>query len=595
MSRRSRKAEIARRRRRAAQSDRVPTPPVPPEQQYDVIIVGYGPVGAVLANLLGSQGHHVAVFERTSSIYHLPRAAHFDHEVMRVFQTLGLADAIAATTLSLGGIDFLSGSGDRLFTIRQPEPPTPFSWSDSFMFVQPQVEAILRHGVERYDNVQVFLDHEVTSLHPREDHVHVAVVDHTTGTAHGVDGAYAIGADGARSIVRRHMAAPMVDLGFDESWLVVDVALQEAVALPEICQQICDPVRPTVYLPLPEPYRRWELKVLTGEDPRLLEQPARVYELLAPWVDAHQAEIVRAVVYDFHSRVAESWRAGRLLLAGDAAHQMPPFLGQGMGAGIRDAANLAWKLDGVLVGELPSSVLDTYPSERTPHVRAVTEVAVATGELISTTDPAVAAARDARLREHPDASPPVSLVLPALGPGILADGEHDPGVGCLFIQPWVVAEDGDPYLLDEVMGHDFAIVTNLAAEDWDALVEGAPERAWHALGGEVVIVTADPPSSHHSRLHRQPDVDHTTAGVPATAPDDSFGHRFVHDRDGYLHQWFEDRAAVAVLVRPDRYVYGIAHDPSHVGPLIEGLVDHLEHCRFDPLPDLDPSAPAREG
>ena len=377
----------------------------------DVAIVGCGPVGAVLGNLLGGFGLRVAIVERETEVYRLPRAVHFDGEIMRVFQSIGLADAIAPCSAPITGMDFVDAAGERLMGYVAPPGVGPSGWASDYMFHQPDLERALRKGLDRHPGVELRLGTEVRALREHDDHVDV-VLPHATLRA-----AYVVGTDGARSLTRATMGSTLDDHGFDQPWLVVDAVRRRPLDLPTAVVQYCDPARPATFVPPGGPHCRWELMVLPGESERELLEPARIAELLAPWVGPDDVEITRAAVYTFHALVARTWRRDRLLLAGDSAHQMPPFLGQGMCAGIRDAANLAWKLAAVVRDGATDALLDTYQSEREPHVRAVIEAAVAAGSIIQTTDRALARDRDEALRADGPAEPP-ELALPPLGPGV---------------------------------------------------------------------------------------------------------------------------------------------------------------------------------
>jgi 3-(3-hydroxy-phenyl)propionate hydroxylase len=377
----------------------------------DVAIVGCGPVGAVLGNLLGGLGVRVAIVERETEVYRLPRAVHFDGEIMRVFQSIGLAEAIAPCSAPITGMDFVDASGTRLMGYVAPPGVGPSGWASDYMFHQPDLERALREALDRYPEVELRLGTEVRALAPQDDHVEV-VLPATT-----IRATYVVGTDGARSLTRAAIGSTLDDYGFDQPWLVVDAVRRRPLDLPTAVVQYCDPARPATFVPPGGPHCRWELMVLPGEDEQELLDPGRVADLLAPWIAPDDVEITRAAVYTFHALVAREWRRDRLLLAGDSAHQMPPFLGQGMCAGIRDAANLAWKLAAVLQDGAPDRLLDTYQSEREPHVRAVIESAVAAGSIIQTTDPGLAHDRDELLRADGGAEPP-ELALPPLGPGV---------------------------------------------------------------------------------------------------------------------------------------------------------------------------------
>ena len=416
---------------------------------HDVAIVGYGPVGALLANLLGQAGVSTIVVEPSLDVYQLPRAAHFDDEIMRVFESVGLAEAVLPATAPVLGMDFVTADGEVLFGFSAADRPRRHGWESGYMFHQPDLERALRRGVERFGSVEVRLGAEVTGLDDTGDEVLL-----TVSPGPDVRARYVVGCDGARSFVRRSLGIGLDDRGFDQPWLVVDTVLRDDVdvVLPERVLQICDPARPATFVPSAGPNRRWELMAIADETPEDLLQPATIERLLAPWVEVgRDVDVIRAAVYSFHAVVATEWRRGRVLLAGDAAHQMPPFLGQGMCSGIRDAANLAWKLTMVLDGVAGEQLLDTYQPEREPHVRAITELAVSLGGILQTTDPELAAARDETFRAS--GAPPTGDGLPALTGGLSL------GAGEAVGRPFPQERPGD----DAALGDGFAVVGPLAA------------------------------------------------------------------------------------------------------------------------------------
>ena len=375
------------------------------------------------------------MFERDCEIHALPRAVHFDGEVMRIFQSAGLAGRIAAATRSSSrGMHFIDGRDRTLMVRRGIEGPGPQGWAGNWYFHQPDLEAILRDGVARFANVQVHLGHEIASIDDLEAR-------------------YVVGCDGARSLVRRAVGSRQIDFGLHQPWLVVDLLCDPASprvrALPDHTVQFCDPARPMTIVHVGGARRRWEIMLMPGDDPARLTDPAIFWPMMARWLGPEDATLERAALYTFHSVVQEGWHRGRLLLAGDACHQTPPFLGQGMCAGLRDAANLAWKIAAVLRAGAPESLLDTYESERRPHVTAFIELAVRLGAIIQTTDPAAVAERDRRFAEGAET---FDFPQPQLGPGCRADAPAP--VGTIFPQPRL--DDGR--LMDEAVGNRFAIL-----------------------------------------------------------------------------------------------------------------------------------------
>jgi 3-(3-hydroxy-phenyl)propionate hydroxylase len=515
---------------------------------YDVIISGYGPVGQVAANLLGQRGYRVAVFETATSIYNLPRAAHFDAEVMRIFQAIGLAEEVMPACAPIRGMHSISANGEKLFRFDVPEGVGPNGWQASFMFYQPDLEAALQRGVKRFPNVEVYQGHEVLVVHSSkgsrsqpdmgEDGIRVSVRDLASGAERTVSARYLWGCDGARSLTRKAAGIELEDLGFDQPWLVVDTLLKRDVLdLPDVCHQVCDPARPVTYVPSAGSHRRWEFMLMPGEDPAEMERAESVHRLLAPWVTPDDAEIIRAVVYSFHALIANGYRRGPIFILGDAAHQMPPFLGQGMCAGIRDARNLVWKLDLVRAGIASDALLDTYFPERAPHVRAIITRAVAAGRIIQATDPAVAEARDrmflaAEKRDFTvgDEGSGIEMKMPGIAAGVLdpCPAEGSP-VGQLF--PQAVSADGRR--TDDLLGPGFALVAGADDHTLDANVLAA----WECLSPAIVRITS------------------------------------ADDPGGHLSAWLD--ANGVTVVRPDRYVYGVARCEEDLIRLAEALRGQL--------------------
>ncbi|MGH6628012.1 MAG: bifunctional 3-(3-hydroxy-phenyl)propionate/3-hydroxycinnamic acid hydroxylase [Burkholderiaceae bacterium] len=495
---------------------------------FDIAIIGCGPAGALLANLLGQAGLSVLVLEKEAAIYPLPRAIHFDGEVMRIFQSAGLREAVEGISRpGLKGMHFVNAAGETLLIRGGTTAQGPHGCASNYYFHQPELEQVLRAGATRFANVQVRLRHEVMQMAEAGDHVRLAVNDLQTGANVEVQARYVVGCDGARSLVRKILGSPMRDLGLHQSWLVFDAFLKDdAPALPDYTVQHCDPARPMTYCNVTGNRRRWEIMLMPGDDPATLVQPETLWRLVSRWVKPEHADIERAVIYTFHSVIAEGWRNGRLLLAGDAAHQTPPFLGQGMCAAMRDVANLAWKLEAVLRGQAPDALLDTYESERSPHVHAFIELAVRLGDIIQTTDPEKARERDARFK----AGQPEIFEFPSprLGSGLLR-GDAAP-VGQPFPQPRL--DDGQ--LLDARIGNRLAVIGR--ADLLDRVSEDT-RQAWRHWSAVV---------------------------LPAT--------------DQALREWLDSRGVAAIMLRPDRYIMGMASLP--------GDLDAITACM--PVAELQP-------
>ncbi|MFN3340806.1 MAG: FAD-dependent monooxygenase, partial [Dietzia sp.] len=364
---------------------------------YDVAIIGYGPVGATAANLLGMQGLRVVVLERDPDVYGRARAISTDEEVMRIWQRAGLAERLQADMHPGGEVAFVDAKG-RPFTQLNPSSRGCGHPAQQFIY-QPAVDATLRWGVDRFENVEIRSRHECLKVIPGPDGVDLLTVDLERDEFVRLSASYVIAADGGASATRGQLGIGYQGKTFSERWIVIDTAVRKDWAGSERLRFHCDPRRPTVDCPTPLGHHRWEYPVREGDDETALVSDEAVWKVLnRQGITSEQVEILRAVVYHHHVRVADRWRVGRVMLAGDAAHAMPPWIGQGMASGVRDVDNLCWKVAAVVRGELPDSVLDSYQVEREPHVRTTTAKTIFTGKIITERRPVVAAIRNHVLR-----------------------------------------------------------------------------------------------------------------------------------------------------------------------------------------------------
>ncbi|MEQ8377714.1 bifunctional 3-(3-hydroxy-phenyl)propionate/3-hydroxycinnamic acid hydroxylase [Parvibaculum sp.] len=471
-------------------------------EETEVLVVGLGPIGATLSVYLGRMGVSVIAIERDTGVYPLPRAAHLDHETMRLLHLAGGAEAVSKASQPLSAYEFRNADGDLLMGFKPGQRLAPTGWPYSSMFHQPTLEHALRARLAATEGVTTRLGHALKGYERVGDGI-VATVD-------GLDGAceiaarFIVGCDGGNSLVRRIAGIELDDLGFDEPWLVIDTTLKNGrERLSTVGLQHCDPRRPVTSMPMAPGRHRWEFMLLPGETPESVMSDETIAGFLAPYAEAADLEIERRAVYRFHALVAEKWRDGLVILAGDAAHQMPPFMGQGLCSGVRDAANISWKIEAVLRGRAGDALLDSYQPEREPHVRMITDMAVMMGKVVCTRDPEEARARDEGMLAQPEAQRQSEMMtLEGLKSGIM------PGGGGIFPDPGH-GTGREQSRLDDAAGCTAILVV---AEDCDA------SRAFAASGGFV------------ARLDALPDAQGHLAGLMDGAP--------------------------ALLVRPDRHVFG---------------------------------------
>lgn len=505
--------------------------------QVEVAVIGFGPSGAVATACLGSRGIRTLAVDRERGVYDKPRAIAIDHEILRHLDNLGMAEDVLPHVAPFPASQHFGAQGQLIRRIDMVPEPYPLAYTPTMVFSQPPVEAAMRAHAAAWPGVEVALGTALVDLGQDEAGVTLRLRGPEGGRTVRAD--YVVACDGASSGVREALGIALDDLVFDEPWLVVDLLVHDDALgkLPETAAQFCDPARPTTFIVGPGNHRRFEIMLLPGEDPRLMQAPDAVWHLLARWLASGDATLWRAASYRFHALVARDWRRGRVFLAGDAAHQQPPFIGQGMCQGLRDVTNLAWKLERVLRGRSGAALLDSYGAERGAHVRQLTQRIKAIGQVICERDPERARARDARLLAEGGGQPRTITrqeIVPPLTTGLLAACE-DGARGTLFPQPWIVTADG-PRRLDR-----------LAGAGWRLVLDGREKlRA--------------PPTGLDLR---------TVAIAPSEAPD------ALNERDGVVAGWFDRHGCRAALVRPDHYVFGTARDADGLAALVAELEARL--------------------
>jgi len=492
----------------------------------------------VCTALLGSLGIRTLAIDPVRTVYDKPRAFALDHEIMRVFQDLGISGAVAAHTAPFTPSEYYGVSGQLIKRLGSVPPPYPLGWPPNMVFTQPPVEAALREHAAGYGCVEVRLGTGLTDLHDGKDRIAVRLRD-DSGKSSEVSAKYLVGCDGASSTVRQRLDIQYEDLEFDEPWLVVDLLVNERglAKLPAVSVQYCDPARPSTYLIGPGAHRRWEIMLLPGEEGAEMETEAEVWRLLSRWLAPEDARLWRVASYRFHALIAREWRRGRAFIAGDAAHQQPPFTGQGMCQGVRDVANLSWKLRLALDGQAGDALLDTYAEERGRHVRRLTTRVKEIGRLVCERDARAAVARDKRLLEEAGGTittVPRQQLIPPLDDGFLSPAGH-PANGSIFPQPRVRHAGGEA-LLDEVAGSWFRLVVR---QDFPVKKSKLAE----AMGMKLVRIGA--------------------------------GEGSLEEVDGILAQWFEKNECSAALVRPDHYVYGVAASAGELDRQLDAMLPAL--------------------
>lgn len=502
---------------------------------FDIIQIGYGPVGQTFAALVGGQGARIGVYERYPSHYGLPRAAHIDHETMRILQSLGCAERVEAGSLRSNRYEWRNAAGQTLISFEWDADGIS-GWPSDYMIYQPDIEDALHDVVMSTPSVSVNMGWEAVAIRQFDDHAEVMVRDSANPASfRTVTARYLVAADGGSSFTRQALGLTWDDVGFSQPWLVIDFREKRPVSLPFENGQICDPARPMCLFRIGKTHRRFSFMVKPGEE-QWAKRPETAWSLVSPWVGPGDVELIRQTTYIFESKLLAEWKVGRTFFIGDSAHAMPPFMGQGMCSGFRDATNLSWKMALVLSGRAEEGLLDSYCEERKPHVADLTRLSVEVGRISCTTDIEAARKRDEALLggTRPPAQP-----FPGLVSGIL---------------------------MPEPTAAEAALVGMLGPQNL-LYIEGRTARADDLLGpGWHLICSGDLSAVLNSSSHALLDV----LGVKMI----DIGADAV-DPSGFYRGYFAEHGVSAILVRPDFYIYGAAETPERLNIAVEKLARQL--------------------
>ncbi|MCF3195743.1 bifunctional 3-(3-hydroxy-phenyl)propionate/3-hydroxycinnamic acid hydroxylase [Pseudomonas bubulae] len=512
----------------------------PLDLSTDIAIVGAGPVGLMIANYLGQCGVNVTLVEKLDSLIDYPRAIGLDDESLRTFQAVGLADNVLPHTTPWHAMRFMTPKG-RCFADIQPKTDE-FGWSRRNAFIQPLADRVLFEGLQRFDNVKVLFGRELEGFEQSDSGVQLTLKN-AEGRSERLQAKYLIGCDGGNSLVRRSLDISFEGKTAPNQWIVVDIA-NDPLSTPHV-YLCCDPVRPYVSAALPHGVRRFEFMVMPGETEAELSKPENMRKLLAKVLpDPDRIELIRSRVYTHNARLAGRFRQGRVLLAGDAAHIMPVWQGQGYNSGMRDASNLAWKLSRVIKGLASDRLLDSYELERRDHAKAMIDLSVLAGHVLAPPKRWQGTLRDG-VSWLLNYVPPVKRYfvemrfkpMPQYSRGaLIVPSEKGSPVGKMFIQPKVLTDAGATVLLDEVIGENFAIIAWGCDPTWG--LTAAQIAQWTTLGTRFIQVLPD---------------------VQLRAPSDAGNDVIrVGDSTGRLREWFARGSSSIALLRPDRFLAGLA-------------------------------------
>lgn len=504
---------------------------------FDIAIIGYGPVGAVAANIFGASGYNIVVIEPNKEIWDVPRAVALDGQTQRIFQSMSLISDVERTPID--GLRFINKYGKEIVYVDFSDNPQPNGYYETVGFSQPKLEKILRSRNSQYTKINLHLGASVTKLKPSPDINHLTLINHDTGKSENISSNYVLACDGANSFVRQNLDIKSYDYKCDQDWIVVDYEIDKKYPILADPMHICDYQRPITVAHIAGQHIRWEFKFNKEDDVNHIEKHSSIRSMmkkhawrLNPDIDINTGRILRASKYTFHGVVADTFKLNNCFLVGDSAHQMPPFLGQGLCQGIKDVYNLHWKLDGVMRGNFHKKILDTYSTERISIVKSVTETAIKHGGIIGTQNKYIAFVRDTLLT--------IARIFPKLlsffdfyHPWQINKGLVDRSLypnkinGIVIPQPNLNIKVNN-MSFDQFIGYKFClIIFNQNEEKFNNIKALDSSKIFK---NNILLISNDSP----------------------------------FNKDSNFVKWRNDNNISAVIIRPDRHVYGCCDDKSLV-------------------------------
>ena len=506
---------------------------------YDIAIIGYGPVGAVTANLFGQKGFNTIVIEPKKEIWDIPRAVHFDGQTQRIFQTMGFMDEISKIIHPMEGINFLNNKGKSIVNINLKLDEPINGYDESVFFNQPIFEKFLRSEAIKHNNIDIKLGYKLTNIDAQESINNLTLLNINNEENEYITSSYVLACDGANSFVRKALNIESFDYKCDQDWVVVDYQVDEKYKINTDRYQICDYKRPTTIVPITGQHVRWEFKVNPDDNLETLEDEKNIRKMMKPhlWrlnpeIPLNSGKLLRSSAYTFHGLLAKNFKFNNCFLLGDAAHQMPPFLGQGLCQGIKDSYNLCWKLSGVMNNIFNKEILNTYSLERKGIVDFVIKGAMKQGDIIGSQDWLTATLRDIYLNVAsyiPKLLKPLKFQKPwKIKNGMIDNYLFPNDVNGVIIPHPSLDIKVDNKLFDQFLGNNFGIL--LFQNDINVFNEIKNLESAKIFDNNIHLMTED--------------------------------NEFNQDKK--ISNWAKENNISAAIIRPDQHIYGCVDDEDIV-------------------------------